>query len=464
MPDALSGMTPPAAPSLGASSAIPSSDVASPGMSSSSRSRPSSARVRSSGRGPAGHGRGADGAQVAFDHGDPLLARAVWSRLAEPGDVVAGALVGALGPGEALGWVVEAVERPGAAAAELARLEPGRRVGRALGGDDDGSPAGALMAGVGRWASRLGDLDPERDLETLERLGGTILVPGDPRWPERIDQLGPAAPFALWVRGRADLAGACGRAVAVVGSRASTGYGERVARDLSSGLVSRGFTVVSGGAHGIDAEAHRAALAGGGRTLVLLASGVDRLYPEANRRLMEAAMDDGAVIAEVPPGSTPFRQRFLARNRLIAALGSATVVVEAALRSGALSTANHAGRLLRPLGAVPGPVTSMASAGCHELIRSGAAVCVTDAAEAAELAGDLTEDAAPARQAEQRPQDGLDRTTRKVLDALPIRRAVPLESVARVAGLSVEETMAHLGRLLLAGLAEQEGPHWRARR
>ncbi|GAA1872361.1 DNA-processing protein DprA [Myceligenerans crystallogenes] len=402
--------------------------------------------------------------RLPFDVGDPLPARAAWSRLAEPGDVVAGALVAALGPGEALDWVVRAVERPGGAAAELARVESGRRVARALGGEDAGSPAVALMAGVRRWASRLGDLVPARDLETVDRLGGTLLVPGDPRWPEAMDDLGPAAPFALWVRGQADLARASRRAVALVGSRASTSYGERVARDLASGLVTRGFTVVSGGAHGIDAEAHRATLAGGGRTLVLLASGVDRLYPEANRRVMEAATADGALVAEVPPGSTPFRQRFLARNRLIAALGSATVVVEAALRSGALSTANHADRLLRPLGAVPGPVTSMASAGCHELMRSGAAVCVTDAAEAAELAGDLTADAAPDRAGDRGPRDGLDPVARKVLDALPVRRAASLESVARVAGLGVEETTAKLGRLLLAGLAEREGANWRCTR
>ncbi|GAB3157435.1 DNA-processing protein DprA [Myceligenerans halotolerans] len=412
--------------------------------------------------------------RLGFDTADPVLARAAWSRLAEPGVIAAGALVAVLGAGAALEWVAGAAARPGGAAAELARLEAGARVARTLSGADgpaddrpdgepeDGrrSPAAVLMAGVRRWSSRLGDLAPAQDLEALDRLGGTLLVPGDARWPDRLESLGPAGPHALWVRGRTDLARLSRRAVSLVGSRASTGYGERVARDLASGVAARGFTVVSGGAHGIDAEAHRAALAVDGSTLVLLASGVDRLYPAGNRRLMEAAMSDGVVVAEVPPGSTPFRQRFLARNRIIAALGSATVVVEAAMRSGALSTANHAARLLRPVGAVPGPVTSMASAGCHELLRSGAAVCVTDAAEAAELAGDLS-DAAPVRSGERRPGDGLDPLAKSVLDALPVRRAVPVESVARVAGLGVDETRAKLGRLLLAGLAEKEGANWR---
>ncbi|MBL0886466.1 DNA-processing protein DprA [Myceligenerans indicum] len=426
-------------------------------------------------------------ARFAFATSDPMLARAAWARLAEPGDVVAGALVSALGAGEALEWVAGAAARPGEAAADLARLEPGTRVARVLSGDATGafpadasasdaapagpthgepgpgtrSPARALMEGVRRWASRLASLTPAQDLEALDRMNGTLLVPGDPRWPGGLDALGPAGPHALWVRGRTDLAGLARRSLSLVGSRASTGYGERVARDLASGLVTRGFTVVSGGAHGIDAEAHRAALAGGGTTLVLLASGVDRLYPAGNRRLMEAAMDDGAVVSEVPPGSTPFRQRFLARNRVIAALGSATVVVEAATRSGALSTANHATRILRPVGAVPGPVTSMASAGCHELLRSGAAVCVTDAGEAAELAGGLACDAAPLRRGEHRAGDGLDQVTKAVLDALPVRRAAPVESVARVAGIAVDETRAKLGRLLLGGLAEKQGACWR---
>src|SRR5690606_16833234 len=176
-----------------------------------------------------------------------------------------------------------------------------------------------------------------------------------------------------------------------------------------------------------------------------------------------AAEHGGAVVSEVPPGSVPGKQRFLKRNRLIAALTSGTVVVEAAARSGALSTANHAVRLLRPLGAVPGPVTSMASAGCHELLRRGAAVCVTDAAEAAELVGDLGE-TAPARRGETRPGDDLDEAGKAVLDALPVRRPAHERSVARAAGLALADTTGALGLVELSGLAEQQDGGWRRRR
>lgn len=404
--------------------------------------------------------------RFTFDPEDDRIARAAWSRLAEPADAVAGALVGALGAGPALEWLAQAVGAPGNAARKLARLEPGQQVARSLTPDDAGpaSPASVLMAGARRWAQRLESLDPISDLETLDRLEGTLLVPGDPHWPTALEDLGPSAPMALWVRGQADMAALTRRSVSLVGSRASTRYGDTVARDLAAGLVDRRFTVVSGGAYGIDAAAHRATLAVSGSTIVLLASGVDRLYPAANRRLMEAALEDGAVVSEVPPGSVPFRQRFLARNRVIAALGRATVVVEAARRSGALSTANHATALARPVGAVPGPVTSMASTGCHDLLRSGAAVCVTDAAEVAELAGDLTTDAVPERVVEAQPEDDVDQVARRVLDALPVRQAAPIESVATVAGLSISEVRAKLGSLLIVGLAEKEAGRWRRTR
>ncbi|RPF22148.1 DNA-processing protein DprA [Myceligenerans xiligouense] len=402
--------------------------------------------------------------RFAFDVADERVARAAWSRLTEPADVVAGALVDALGAGPALEWLADALQAPSDAARELSRLELGQKMARSLAGGHDSrpvSPAGVLMAGVRRWAQRLQSLDPVRDLEALDRLDGTLLVPGDPGWPTGLADLGPAAPMALWVRGQADLAGLARRSVSLVGSRASTGYGEAVTRDLAAGLSERRFTIASGGAYGIDAAAHRATLTVRGSTIVLLASGVDRLYPAANTKFMEAAFADGAVVSEVPPGSVPFRQRFLARNRVIAALGRATVVVEAARRSGALSTANHATALARPVGAVPGPVTSMASTGCHDLLRSGAAVCVTDAAEAAELAGSLTTDAAPEQVTEPRPGDDLDPTARRVLDALPVRQAAPIESVATVAGLSIPEVRAKLGGLLITGLAEKEAGRWR---
>jgi DNA processing protein len=397
--------------------------------------------------------------RLGFDAHDPHLARAAWSRLAEPGDEVAGALVAPLGASGALDWLVEAatddgVRDPAAPAAVTLAVATGRA----------GAAAGALAAAVGRWAPRLENLDPRRELRVLERTGGTLLVPGDPRWPRALDDLGAAAPFALWIRGEPDLAALCARSVAVVGARASTGYGEHVAAQISGGLADRGFTVVSGGAYGIDAVAHRAALAAGGRTVAVLAGGVDRFYPQGNHDLLRRVADGGgAVVSEVPPGSAPYKQRFLARNRLIAAGTGATVVVEAAWRSGALSTARRAAALLRPVGAVPGPVTSMASGGCHQLLRDQVATCVTDAAEVAELAGALGADAAPERVGAAGETDGLDPAGRAVLDALPVRAPASVASLARAAGLSVPSVLGGLGALELRGLAEPDGGGWRRR-
>jgi DNA processing protein len=262
------------------------------------------------------------------------------------------------------------------------------------------------------------------------------------------------------VRGCADLAGLLSRSIALVGSRAASDYGEHVASEMAGGLADLRFVVLSGGAYGIDAAAHRGALAADGATVVVLAGGVDRSYPAGNATLIERAIEAGAVISEVPPGSVPSRSRFLTRNRLIAAATGATVVVEAAHRSGALNTANHASRLFRPLGAVPGPVTSVSSAGCHQLIRAGAAVCVTNAAEAAELAGTLGDDLAPEVAIPGRPEDDLTSAERLAFDALPLRRPASLEALARSAGLGDAELLSALGTLELRQLALNRAGQW----
>ena len=375
-----------------------------------------------------------------------VLARAAWSRLVEPGDLVAGALMSALGPVDALDWLrsltgaADDVVLPGLPTASATRL----------------------AAAVRRWALRLPTVDEARDVRVFTKLGGTVLVPEDPRWPSRLLDLGPAAPPCLWVRGAADLRELFGRSVAVIGSRACTAYGEHVTAEIAAGVSDRGWTVVSGGAYGIDAVAHRAALAAEGRTAAFLAGGVDRPYPAGNARLLAAVLDQGgALISEVPPGSVPSRTRFLQRNRLIAAVSAATVVVEAAWRSGALNTAGHAATLLRPVGAVPGPVTSAASAGCHRLLREGAAVCVTDAAEVVELVGAVGGDLAEPTDVRRTDEDGLGPDERRTLDALPLRRGSAVEVVARSAGLSLAETRAALGGLELAGLARSEQGAWR---
>lgn len=412
---------------------------------------------------------------------DPLLARAAWSRLAEPGDPVAGALLTALGPVEALGWLRHAlegapltldavtaldtssaddVERPlgdGVARAGAAPGAPAR-----LGAELSPEATRRLARAAERWAGRWKGLDPRRELRVLHRLGGTLLVPEEPGWPVTLGDLGACAPPCLWVRGTADLEALLARSVAVVGARASTGYGEHVTSGIVAGVAARGWTVVSGGAYGIDAAAHRAALAAGGPTVAFLAGGVDRLYPAGNSRLLEEVVAaGGAVVSEVPPGSVPSRSRFLQRNRLIAAGSRAAVVVEAAWRSGALSTAAHAARLLRPVGAVPGPVTSASSAGCHRLLREGTAVCVTDADEVLELAGPAGEQLAAAPVLPVRPEDGLSIEERRTLDALPVHRPARVESVARAAGMTIGEVRGALGTLELAGLATGGPAGWR---
>lgn len=382
---------------------------------------------------------------------DEAVARAAWSRLIEPGDAVAGALLATWGAVESLAWLRQVAAGDHAVGPRLwggAALPPAQ--------------AGRLARSAARWAARLEHLDPRRELRVLERLGGTLLVPGAPGWPAALDDLGFAAPPCLWVRGSGDLEHLLGTAVAVIGARACTAYGEHVAADLAAGIASRGRTVVSGGAYGIDAVAHRAALAVDGPTVAFLACGVDRFYPAGNSRLLEGVVGSGgAVVSEVPPGSVPTRSRFLQRNRLIAAGSRATVVVEAAWRSGALSTAARAAALLRPVGAVPGPITSAASAGCHRLLRDGAAVCVTDVAEVLELCGRVGDHLPAEPSVPVSPQDGLSDEVRRTLDALPVRRLASPESVARAAGLTVAEVRAALGTLELAGLAVGGAAGWR---
>lgn len=384
-----------------------------------------------------------------------LLARAAWSRLTEPGDAVAGAVVGVLGPVDAWRLLLDADTSDEAVARAAARVLPAsaRSVPR-------------LAAALQRWRPRLPSVDAERELDRHRGRGGDLLVPEDDRWPSGLADLGPEAPHALWVSGDPTALVAAGRGAAVIGARACTRYGEHVTADMVSGLVAAGRVVVSGGAYGIDAAAHRAALATDGVTVAVLAGGVDRLYPAGNARLLRAAQEAGALVSEVPPGSVPSRQRFLQRNRVIAALSGATVVVEAAWRSGALSTAARAAALLRPVGAVPGPVTSAASAGCHRLLRDGAAVCVTDAAEVLELLADGEPAPVPgaAHHGTGGLTDGLDPAARRVLDALPVRAWADVASLTRVAGLSGPEARGALGVLELAGLADRQGDRWRRSR
>jgi DNA processing protein len=349
-------------------------------------------------------------------------ARIAWARLVEPGDLDAAARIAAVGAEAALHGV----------------------------GPD--SVMGARMV------SRLADLDVDRDLAIAQRLGARVVVPGDEEWPAGFDDLA-APPLCLWLRGPVDLAHAAARSVAVVGARAATGYGVHVATELAAGLAERDFAVVSGAAYGIDGAAHEGALAVDGPTVAVVAAGIERPYPAGHAGLLERIGRTGLVMSEVPPGSAPTKWRFLSRNRLIATLTQGTVVVEAGLRSGSRNTARLAAEHLRVVCAVPGPVTSAVSAGCHELVRDGA-ILVTDAAEVAEAVGPIGE-LAPRKQAPPARGDELTPQHQVVLAALPSRKPASLDDLARRCGLTAREVSSALGVLALAGLALQVDGGWR---
>lgn len=337
-----------------------------------------------------------------------------------------------------------------------------------------GGQAGEAV--TGQTEARRDVVDGARLLETAHEVGARLVVPGDPGWPgfalepldrprgRRRDGTGgvPTAlrPLGLWWRGPADPRRVLDRSVALVGTRAPTPYGRAVTADLSAGVSAEGFTVISGGAFGIDAAAHRAVLGVRGTTIAVLAGGVDRLYPRGNDGMLREVAETGAVISAQPPGTGVTRYRFLDRNRIIAALTGATVVVEAAARSGALSTAAWASALDRPVGAVPGPVTSVASVGSHLLLRERGAVLIGRAADVVELAGRMGE-TTPQPRADAGAWDGLDDVTRRILEALPTSGGAAPAEVAASAGIAPVTTRAVLGRLLSTGAATRGPEGWR---
>lgn len=310
-----------------------------------------------------------------------------------------------------------------------------------------------------------------RDLEKAAAKGIRLLDPSSPEWPTSATSIMARAaagglanvvpPLSLWVRGTASLADLTARSVAIVGARAATAYGVHVAAELAGGCAERGYTVVSGGAYGIDIAAHRGALADGWPTVALLACGVDRPYPAGNHKTLEAICRDGLLVSEFPPGSAPMRQRFLVRNRLIAGLSRGTVVVEAALRSGARSTAARARELGQPVMAVPGPVTSAMSGGCLQLLREGGAIAVGSPAHVIDAIGQIGDDLAPAESGPVVAEDSLSPDIRAILEAVPVRRPAPAESIARVAASDIGRALAGLSQLELMGLVECVDGQWR---
>lgn len=384
---------------------------------------------------------GGDGPVAAVDDPEQArLARVALGLLVEPGSLALWTRVAELGPVRVLAGLLEHGRD------ELLKQTAGARL-------ESGDPRRAA----------------ERALAQTRRLGARVVTPEDEEWPSQLDDLihlcrpqaddpidrDAAPPLCLWVRGPWRLDEVFDRSVSVVGARAATGYGAHAARQIGYGLAERDWTVISGGAYGIDAYAHRGALAAGGTTVVVLACGVDRAYPVAHANLFERVAEDGLLVSEWPPGAEPFRHRFLIRNRVIAAASRGTVVVEASARSGALQTMRRAGELERHRMAVPGPITSAMSVGCHEVLRQPDVHLVTGVPHVLDLVGSIGADLAPVARGPEHPRDQLDPTERRLLEALLIRKPLSSEAVAARAGVAARDAMRILPGLVHRGFARR---------
>ncbi|MEU4550412.1 DNA-processing protein DprA [Micromonospora violae] len=329
---------------------------------------------------------------------------------------------------------------------------------------DGGSPDGWLHTTVAA-RSAAGDARAvaAEALQRADRLGARLVTPDDEEWPSPVADLATlrlpdvsrrvdaetAPPLCFWVRGGWPLGEALDRSVAVVGARAATGYGQHVATELGYGLAERDWTVVSGGAFGIDAAAHRGALTAGGLTVAVLACGLDRPYPIGNTALFDRIAETGLLVSEWPPGAEPLRPRFLIRNRVIAVGTRGTVVVEASARSGATQTARRAIYGNRVAMVVPGPVTSAMSVGAHEFLREfpDKARLVTGVAHVLEEVGRIGADLAPLARGPQRASDALDDDARSLLEALPRRGAMGVDRLSVRAGVDVRTALRKLSLL-----------------
>jgi DNA processing protein len=366
-------------------------------------------------------------------HHQERLARAALAYMFEPGRRDAYDLITEYGP-----------------AAALARLRSGL--------------AGARLGAT--WERRGADSDRavERIVAHTERLGARIVIPEDDEWPDQLGDLiricrpddpDSAPPVCLWVRGTPRLTAAMARSVAVVGARAATEYGAHVATELGYGLANRGWTVVSGGAYGIDAAAHRGALSAGGPTVAVFACGLDTAYPIGHVSLFERIAEDGLLVSEWPPGVTPQRHRFLVRNRVIAAATRGTVVVEAAARSGSRATLHRAHRLGRAAMVVPGPVTSPMSVGAHLEVREGRGRLVTTTQEVLEEVGRIGDDLAPVPRGGEQLRDTLSPQAARVLDAVPAFTQATADKLAADSGMTVSEVNRALPLLVINGMVDE---------
>jgi DNA processing protein len=376
---------------------------------------------------------------------EDFFAAICWSLICEPGDSFAGLLISSFGAANAL--VLELEKTSPSKYLSLLREQENSGIERFRSFEKVAADASQ------RWAPRMNLRRVVEACHDMARLGGWFATSEHHAWPEQLLDLEKHAPRGLWGLGERSAFDGLSDSFSFVGSRISTEYGQSACADLIEPLVARGSVIVSGGAYGIDASAHRAAIATGGLTVAMMAGGLDRLYPSGNAELFGNIRKRGTLLSEMPPGAEPTKWRFLQRNRLIAALGAATVVVEANPRSGAVSTANRALELDRPVGAVPGPIGSSASDGCHQLIRAAKASLVTCAQDIMELVGsaDLHSEL---------ENFGFGALETRVYDVIGFGVA-DLGEICTQAGLTKAEAEIGLASLSLLGFIELDSHGWR---
>lgn len=398
------------------------------------------------------------------------LVTAHLNQLIEPNDFTATALLELMSPEELLALIRREDHVPQGLKAEVLEI---------LGFRPSSNMAQDLKVSLTRWRKRLPLSNPQAALDVAARQGGGLLLNTDPAWPKRVDDLGLGRPLCLWWRSKVPqlLAGQeFAKNVAIVGSRDASDYGDQVTFDLGRSLALRGFTIVSGGAYGIDASAHRAALSvdefsgPNPPTITVMAGGIDRLYPSGNNNLLNQVIAAGVLLSEVPPGTTSARFRFLNRNRIIAALSRLVIVTEARHRSGALNTASHAVELGRDVAAVPGSVFAPNSAGCHRLIAEGSAALLTSPQDALAMVGaqqDTQRGVQPSTKSAQqqslieRPTDRLGRNEGMVYDCMSFARGLVIDEISARSGVPVIQTMQAVGRLEALGMASTDGMTWK---
>jgi DNA processing protein len=371
----------------------------------------------------------------------------VWSAVCEPGDSFAGLLVQTLGAAEVL-------------VGELEQVSPVEYRSKLVEGGVDpdvlnlkGDFAEVLTQSRQRWQPRINFGAVAEVIEDATSAGISFIGQNSGGWPNALRGLDRHQPMGLWFRGKPEVLQELDSSISIVGSRVSTPYGEWATDDLVAGIVQAGYATVSGGAYGIDARAHKATLASAGTTVSIMAGGLARLYPSGHKQLFEEIASTGLLLAELPPKAEPTKWRFLQRNRLIAALGMATVLIEAAPRSGALSTAARAVQLEKPVGAVPGPINAASSQGCHELIKAGQAELVTNANDVVRLAAGL----GLAFEEQSQTRGALET---RALDALGFGSKTAAQ-IRTKAGLTESEVQLALSSLALDGLIGNVEGKWK---